>query len=180
MTIPALRDSDIIMRIPLTHFHVVDGRTNKGIPYHYDADFMQKSSKFGKYIDIKEQDLSKAAIRFSADGYKLRTLPLKDAMSVQLITLEECRFVYNIELIINSVSYTGQKVANHELDWNDLLLPDGFKHSNKHLAYGEDQINRATWTYNQPQRDQAYDYVSERRLNERTGYDRNHRHKKIL
>ena len=178
MTIPALRDSDIIMRIPLTHFHVVDGRTNKGIPYHYDADFMQKSSKFGKYIDIKEQDLSKAAIRFSADGYKLRTLPLKDAMSVQLITLEECRFVYNIELIINSVSYTGQKVANHELDWNDLLLPDGFKHSNKHLAYGEDQINRATWTYNQPQRDQAYDYVSERRLNERTGYDRNHRHKK--
>lgn len=178
MTIPTLRDSDIIMRIPLTHFHVVDGRTNKGIPYHYDADFMQKSSKFGKYIDIKEQDFSKAAIRFSADGYKLRTLPLKDAMSVQLITLEECRFVYNIELTINSVSYTGQKVANHELDWYDLLLPDGFKHSNKHLAYGEDQINRATWTYNQPQRDQAYEYVSERRLNERTGYDGNHRHKK--
>lgn len=178
MTIPALRDSDITMRIPLTRFRVVDGETDRGISYKYKVDFMLESSKSGKYIDIKEQDFPKAKIKFSADGYKSQTLPLRDALNDKVISLEECRFVYNIELTINSISYTGQKVTNHELDWCDLL-PDGFKHANKHLVYGEDQINKATWTYNQAQKyNQAYDCASERSPNGITGNNGNHKHKK--
>lgn len=149
MEIPSLHDNDIIMRIPLTIFHVVDRNNNKEImPYSYRVDFMQKSSMSGKFIDIKEVDFSSARIKFSADGYKSRTLPLKDATNLQVITLEECRFVYNIELNVNSVSYRAQIIENHELDWYDLHLPEGFKHYNRHLAYGEDQINRAEWRGN--------------------------------
>lgn len=180
LIVPVPRDSDLIMRIPLSNFSLIDKNTKKGIaPYSYHVDSLEPSSLSGKYIDIKELNFPNAMIRFSADGYKSRTLPLRDAVSDQVISLEECRFVYNIELTINSVSYTGQKVANHELDWYDLLLPDGFKHANKHLAYGEDQINKATWTYNQPQMyNQAYGYASERGLKGRTGHDGKDRHKK--
>lgn len=180
LIVPVPRDSDLIMRIPLSNFSLIDKNTKKGIaPYSYHVDSLEPSSLSGKYIDIKELNFPNAMIRFSADGYKSRTLPLRDALNDQVISLEEYRFVYNIELTINSVSYIGQKVANHELDWYDLLLPDGFKHANKHLAYGEDQINRATWTYNQPKKyNQAYDYTSERGLNGRTGYEGNRRHKK--
>lgn len=165
LSVPVPSDSDLIKQIPKSSFKLANKKTNEVIAsYSCHVDRSEPTSISDKYIYIKELNFPNATIRFSADGYKSRELSLRDALSDPVIYLEECRFVYNIELTINSVSYTGQKVANHKLDWHDLL-PDGFRPTNKHLAYGEDQINRAKWTYNQP-----CDYPFETGNNGRTGY----------
>lgn len=171
LIVPVPRDSDLIKQIPKSSFKLANKKTNEVIAsYNCRVDLSERTLP-DKYIYIKELNFPNAMIYFSADGYKSRKLSLRDALSDPVIYLEECRFVYNIELSINSVSYTGQKVANHELDWHDLLLPDGFRPTNKHLAYGEDQINRAKWTYNQPKKyNQACDYAFETGNNGRTGY----------
>ena len=169
LSVPVPSDSDLIKQIPKSSFKLANKKTNEVIAsYNCRVDLSERTLP-DKYIYIKELNFPNAMIYFSADGYNSRKLSLRDALSDPVIYLEECRFVYNIELSINSVSYTGQKVANHKLDWHDLLLPDGFRPTNKHLAYGEDQINRAKWTYY----NQACDDAFETGNNGRTGHGGN-------